>query len=67
MMVIIIIIIILQMAKLADIAAANTSGIHTVIDVRGVVDPDNLNLIRTGEVLTSIADFGVFDSNHVLE
>ena len=28
-----------------------------------MVDPDKRNLIRTGEGLTSIADFGVFDSD----
>ena len=52
------------MAQLAAIVAANTAVIHTVLAVCGVVDPDNCNLIRTGEGLTSIADFGVFDSDH---
>ena len=51
------------MAQLADIDAANISGIHTVLAVCGVVDPDNHNLIRTGKELTSISYFGVFDSN----
>ena len=51
------------MAQLAAIVAANISGIHTVLAVCGVVDPDNENLICTGKVLTSIADFGVFDSD----
>ena len=59
---IIIIIIILHMSELAAIAADNIAGIHTVLAVYGVVDPDNRNLIRTGKGLTSIADFGVFDS-----
>ena len=35
------------MAQLAAIVAANISGIHTVLDVCGVTDPDNRNLIRT--------------------
>ena len=60
----IIIIIILQMAELAAIVAANISGIHTVVAVCGMVDPDNCNLIRTGKGLTQIAGFGVFDSDH---
>ena len=51
------------MAQLAAIAAANIDGIHTVLAVCGVVDPNNRNLIRTGKGLTSIADFGVFDSD----
>ena len=51
------------MDQLAAIVSANIVGIHTVLAVCGVVDPDNRNLIRTGEVLTSIADFGVFDSD----
>ena len=55
--------IILQMAQLAAIVASEIAGIHTVLAVCGVVDPDNRNLIRTGEGLTSIADFGVFDSD----
>ena len=57
------IIIILQMAELSYIVAANMYGIHTVLAVCGMVDPDNHNLIHTGKVLTSITDFGVFDSN----
>ena len=52
------------MAQLAAIVAANIYGIRTVLAVCGVVDPDNRNLIRNGEGLTSIADFGVFDSDH---
>ena len=51
------------MAQLAAIVEANISGIHTVLSVCGVVDPDNRNLICTGKGLTSIADFGVFDSD----
>ena len=51
------------MAELAAIAEANISDIHTVLAVCGVVDPDNHNLIRTGKGLTSISDFGVFDSD----
>ena len=51
------------MNQLAAIVAANISGIHTVLAVYGVVDPDNRNLIRNGEGLTLIADFGVLDSN----
>ena len=51
------------MAQLATMVAAKIAGIHTVIAICGVVDPDNRNLIRTGEGLTSIVDFGVFDSN----
>ena len=51
------------MAQLSAIVAANISVIHTVLAVYGVVDPDNRNLIRTGKGLTSISDFGVFDSN----
>ena len=51
------------MAQLAAIVAANTTGIHTVLAGCGVVDPDNRNLICTGEGLNSIADFGVFDSD----
>ena len=51
------------MAQLAAIVAANTAGIHTVLAVCGVVDADDRNLIRTGKGLTSIADFGVFDSD----
>ena len=62
----VIIIIILHMAELNAIVAANISGIHTFLAVCGVVDPDNRNLIRTGEGLTSIADFGVFDSGRDL-
>ena len=42
---------------------ANIAGIHTFLAVCGMIDPDNHNLIRTGEGLTSIADFGVFDSD----
>ena len=52
------------MDQLAAIATVNISGIHTVLAVCDMVDPDNRNLIRTGEGLTSIADFGVFDINH---
>ena len=51
------------MAQLAAIVAAKISGIHTVLAVCGVVDPYICNLIRTGEGLTSIADFDVFDSD----
>ena len=51
------------MAQLAAIVASNTAGIHTALAVCGVVDPDNTNLIRTGKGITSIADFGVFDSD----
>ena len=51
------------MAQLSAIVAANISGIHIVLAVCGVVDLENRNFIRTGEGLTSIADFGVFDSN----
>ena len=51
------------MAELTAIVAANIAGIHIVLDVCGVVDPENCNLICTGKGLTSIADFGVFDSN----
>ena len=51
------------MAQLAAIVAANVSGIRTVLAVCGVIDPDHLNLICTGEGLTSIADFGVFYSD----
>ena len=51
------------MAQFAAIVAANIAGIHTVLAVCGVIDPDNRNLVCTGEGLTSIADFGVFDSN----
>ena len=51
------------MAQLAAIVASNISGIHTVLAVCGVVDPDNCNLICTGEGLTLIADFDVFDRN----
>ena len=51
------------MAQLAAIVAANIDGIHIVLAVCGLVDPDYLNLIRTGEGLTSISDFGVFDSD----
>ena len=51
------------MDQLAAIVSANIAGIHTVLDVCGVVDPDNHNLICTGEGLTSIADFGFFDSD----
>ena len=40
------------MSQIAAIVAANISGIHTVFAVCGVVDPDNRNLIRTGEGLT---------------
>ena len=50
------------MAELAAIVAANIYGINTVLAVCGMVDPDNRNSIRTGEGLTTIADFGVFDS-----
>ena len=59
-------IIIFQMAELAAIVAVNIYGIHTVFSVCDVVDTDNRNLIRTGEGLTSIADFGVFDSGRDL-
>ena len=52
------------MTKLAAIVTVNISGIHTVLAVCGVVDPDNHNLIRTSKGLTSIVDFGVFDSDH---
>ena len=51
------------MAQLSAIIAANISGIHTVLAVCGVIHPDNRNLILTGEGITSIAEFGVFDSN----
>ena len=51
------------MAQIAAIVADNIAGIHTVLAICGVVDPDNRNLIPTGEGLTLIADFGVFDSN----
>ena len=51
------------MAELAAIVAANIYGINTVLAVCGMVDPDNRNSIRTGEGLTSISDFGVFDSD----
>ena len=51
------------MAQLAAIVAANIAVIHTVLAVCGVIGPENRNLIRTGEGLTSIADFGVFDSD----
>ena len=51
------------MDERAAIVAANVAGIHTVLAVCGVVDPDNSNLIRTGNGLTFIADFGVFYSN----
>ena len=51
------------MAQLASIVAAKISRIHTVLAVCGVLDPDNCNLIHTGKGLTSIADFGVFDSD----
>ena len=51
------------MAQLAAIVAANTSGIHTVLAVCGVVDADDRNLICTGKGLSSIADFGVFYSD----
>ena len=61
---VIIIMIILQMDKIAAIAAANIARIHTVLAVCGVIDPDNRNLIRTDKGLTSIADFGVFDRDH---
>ena len=40
------------MAQLAAIVAANIAGIHTVLAVCGMIDPDNRNLIRTGEGLT---------------
>ena len=56
-------IIILQMDQLAAIVSANIDGIHTVLAVCGVVDPDNRNLIRTGEGITSISEVGVFDSD----
>ena len=51
------------MAQLTAIVVAKISGIHTVLAVCGVFEPDNRNLIRTGEGLTSIAEFGVFDSD----
>ena len=51
------------MAQLAAIFAANIVGIHTVLAVCGVIDPDNRHLICTGKGLTSFADFGVFDSD----
>ena len=51
------------MSQIAAIVAANISGIHTVLAVCGVVDPDDRNLICTGEGLTLIAEFGVFDSD----
>ena len=51
------------MAELTAIVAAKISGIHAVLAICGVIDPDNCTLIRTGEGLTSIADFGVFDSD----
>ena len=51
------------MAQLASIVAANISGIHTVLAVCGMFDPDNRNLICTGEGLTSIADPSVFASD----
>ena len=51
------------MAQLAAIVAANIAVIHTVLVLCGVINPDNRNLICTGEGLTSIADFGVFDSD----
>ena len=43
------------MAQLTAIVVAKISGIHTVLAVCGVFEPDNRNLIRTGEGLTSIA------------
>ena len=52
------------MDQLAAIVATNIAGIHTVLALCGVIDPDNRNLIRTGEGITSIAYFGVFDSDH---
>ena len=52
------------MAKHTTIAAVNISGIHSVLTVYGVVYPNNRDLIRTGEGLTSIVDFGVFDGDH---
>ena len=52
------------MAKHTTIAAVNISGIHSVLTVYGVVYPNNRDLIRTGEGLTSIVDFGVFEGNH---
>ena len=51
------------MAKISAIVTANISGIHTVLDVCCMVDPENRNLIRTGEGLTFITDFGIFDSD----
>ena len=51
------------MAQLTAIVAANIAGIHTVLAVCGVVDPDNRNLICTGDGLTPITEFGVFDSD----
>ena len=51
------------MAEIAAIVAANIYGIHRFLALCGMVDPDNSNLIRTGKGLTSIADFGFFDSN----
>ena len=51
------------MSQLTAIVAAKISGIHTVLTVCGVVDPDNRNLIRTGKGITLIAEFGVFDSD----
>ena len=57
------IIIILQMAELSYIVAANMYGIHTVLAVCGMVDPDNHNFYTRGFRTTSIADFGVFDSD----
>ena len=49
------------MAKLSAIAAFIISDIHSVRTVCVVVDPNNRDLIITGEVLTSIADFCVFE------
>ena len=51
------------MAQLAAIVSSNTAGIHTVLALCGVFDPDNRHLIRTDEGLTLITYFGVFDIN----
>ena len=47
----------------AAISAANIAGIHTVLSVCGLTNAGDRDLIRNGEGLASIADFGVFDND----
>ena len=52
-----------ELTAIAAIDAANIAGIHTVLTVCGVINVGDRDLICTGEGLTSIADFGVFDND----